>query len=95
MVLFCSDHQDVSNNIHFDLEVTLRSCDLRSTCDLDLIRSSYTYPYVYQREDLDDALSFALTYLTQKLLTKKNFLPLRSRHFCAIVLLLDTSMFFL
>ena len=29
--------------IHFDLEVTLRSSDLRSTGDLDLMRSPYTY----------------------------------------------------
>ena len=33
--------------IHVDLEVTLRSRDLRSTVDLDLMRSSYTYFDVY------------------------------------------------
>ena len=39
----CSAYQEASNDIHFDLEVTLRSSDLRSTGDLDLIRSPYTY----------------------------------------------------
>ena len=27
MVSLCSDHQDASNNIHFDIEVTFRSRD--------------------------------------------------------------------
>ena len=52
--------------IHFDLEVTLRSRDLRSPLDLDFLRSYYTYFDAYKREDLDGALSFALTQLVQK-----------------------------
>ena len=57
MVSLCSAHRDGSNDIHFDLEVTLRSRDLRSPLDLD-----YTHFDAYEREDLDDgALSFALT----------------------------------
>ena len=56
MVSLCSAHQDASNDIHFDLEVTLRS-----PLDLDLMRSYYTYFDAYQLEDLDGALSFALT----------------------------------
>ena len=47
--------------IHIDLEVTLRLRDLRSTIDLDLMRSSYTYFDAYRREDLDGAVMFALT----------------------------------
>ena len=65
MVSLCSAHQDASNDIHFDLEVTLRSRDLRSPLDLDLIISFYTYFDAYQREDLDGALNFALTQLVQ------------------------------
>ena len=80
MVSLCSAHQAASNDIHFDLEVTLRSRDLRSPLDLDLMRSYYTYFDAYQQEDLDGALSFALAHLVQKLLAK-NSLALRSRHF--------------
>ena len=47
----------------FDLEVTIRSRDLRSTGDLDLTRSSYTYIDAHQREDLDDSVVFALAQL--------------------------------
>ena len=79
MVSLCSAHQDASNDIHFDLEVNLRSRDLRSPLDLDLMRSLYTYFDAYEREDLDGALSFALAHLVQKL--TQNFLALRSRHF--------------
>ena len=35
----CSAHQNASTDIHFDLEVTLRSRDMRSHTDLDLMRS--------------------------------------------------------
>ena len=80
MVSLYSAHQDASNDIHFDLEVTLRSRDMRSPLDLDLMRSWYTYFDAYQREDLDGALTFALTQLVQKLLAT-NSLALRSRHF--------------
>ena len=80
MVSLCSAQQDASNDIHFDLEVTLMSNDLRSPLDLDLMRSLHTYFDAYQGEDLDGALSFALTQLVQKLLTN-NCLALRSRHF--------------
>ena len=65
MVSLCSAHQDASNDIHFDLEVTLRSRDLRSPLDLDLMRSYYTYFDAYQREDLDGAVSFALAQLVE------------------------------
>ena len=80
MVSLCSAHQAASNDIHFDLEVTLRSRDLRSPLDLDLLRSLYTCFDAYERENFDGALSFALTQLGQKLLAK-NSLALRSRHF--------------
>ena len=80
MVSLCSAHQAASNDIHFDLEVTLRSHDLRSPLDLDLMRSYYTYFDAYQREDLDGALSFALAHLVQTILTQSS-LTLRSRHF--------------
>ena len=80
MISLCSAHQAASKNIHCDLEVTLRSRDLRSPLDLDLMRSYYTYFDAYQREDLDGALSFALAYFVQKVLVK-NSLALRSRHF--------------
>ena len=72
MASLCSAHQDASNDIHFDLEVTLRSRGLRSPLDLDLMRSYYTYFDAYQREDLDGALSFALTQLVQKLFAKNS-----------------------
>ena len=77
MVSLCSAHQDASNDIHFDLEVTLRSRDLRSP--LDLMRSWHICFDAYQRENLDGALSFALAHLVQKLLAK-NSIALRS-HF--------------
>ena len=60
MVSLCSAHQDASNDIHFDLEVTLRARDLRSTADLDIMRSSYRYSDAYRREDLDGNVIFAL-----------------------------------
>ena len=60
MGLLCSAHQNASNDIHFDLEVTLRARDLRSTADLDLMRSSYRYSDAYGREDLDGTVIFAL-----------------------------------
>ena len=80
MVSLCSAHQDASNDIHFDLEVTLRSRDLMSLLDLDLMRQWYTYFDVYQRGDLDGALTFALPHLVQKLLAN-NFFVLKCRHF--------------
>jgi len=80
MVSLCSAHQAASNDIYVDLEVTLRSRDLWSPLDLDLMRSWYTYFDAYQREDLDGALSFALAHLVQKLLVK-NSLALSRRHF--------------
>ena len=81
-------------NIHVDLEVTLRFRDLRSTFDLDLMRSTDAYSDSFQREDLDGARwcdgVFALARLVQKLWAKKvplsssatifTFLPLW-RHF--------------
>ena len=63
MISLCSVHQAASNDIHFDLEVTLRSRDLRSPLDLDFMRSYYTYFDAYQGGDLDGALSVALTQL--------------------------------
>ena len=63
MVSLCSAYQDASNDIHFDIQVTLRSRDLRSSLDLDLMRSSYTYVDMYQREDLDGAIIFYLAQL--------------------------------
>ena len=41
--------------------LTLRSRNLRSPLDLDLMRSWYTYFDAYQRKDLDCAVSFAQT----------------------------------
>ena len=48
MVSLCLAHQDASNDMHVDLQVTLRSRDLRSTVDLDLMWSSYTDFDAYQ-----------------------------------------------
>ena len=45
----CSAHQAALNDIHFDLEVTLRSRDLRSPLDLDLMRSYYIFRCVSTR----------------------------------------------
>ena len=39
MVSLCSAHQEASNDIHVNFEVTLRSRDLRSPFKLDLMRS--------------------------------------------------------
>ena len=48
MVSLCSALQDASNDMHVDIEVTLKSHDLRATVVLDLMRSSYTYFDAYQ-----------------------------------------------
>ena len=58
MASLFSVHQDASNALHVDLEVTLRSHDLRTTVDVDLIRSSYTYFDAYQRDDLDGTVRY-------------------------------------
>ena len=71
MVSLCWGHQDASYDIHLDLEVMLRSHDVRSSDDLDRMRSLYTYSDVYQWEELDGAVSVALARLVQKLLSKK------------------------
>ena len=44
MVSLCSDHQDASNNVHFDIEVTFRSRD-------EVMIYVLTYFDAYQRED--------------------------------------------
>ena len=67
--------------MHVDIEVTLRSRDPRSTVDLDLMRSSYAYIYAYQWEDLDGTDIFALVWLVQKLLAKKNSFVPKYRYF--------------
>ena len=67
MVSLCSAHQDTLNDIYFDLEVMLRSRDLRSPLDLDLMRSWYTFSLAHQQEDLDGAVIFALTQSMQNL----------------------------
>ena len=51
--------------------LTLRSRDLRSTIDLELMRSSYKYVDAYRREDFNGIVIFALTWIVQKLLAKK------------------------
>ena len=79
MVSLCSAHKDKSNGIHFGIEITLSSRDLRSPFDLDLMRSSYTYFDAYQRQDLDGAV-FVLAWLVEKLLAK-NTLVLMCRDF--------------
>ena len=48
MISLCSANQGAPNDTHVDLEVTLRSRDLRSTVDLDLMKSSYAYFDAYQ-----------------------------------------------
>ena len=53
MASLCSAHQDASNDMYADLEVTLRSRDPRST--IDLIKSSYIFSNAYQREKLNGA----------------------------------------
>ena len=80
MVSLCSAHQYESNDTHFDLQVTLRSRDLRSTGDLDLMRSPHAYTDAYQREDLDGIVAFALAWLVQKILTN-SYLFLKCRYF--------------
>ena len=60
MVSLRSTHQDTSKDIHVDLQVTLRSRDLRSSVDLDLIRSSCTSSNAYQGDALDGTVIFAL-----------------------------------
>ena len=52
MVSLCSA-QDALIDIHVDLKVTLKSRDLRSTVDLNFMRSSYTCFDEYQREYLE------------------------------------------
>ena len=42
-VSLCLAHQNALNDIHVDIEVRLRSRELRSTVTLDPMRSSYTY----------------------------------------------------
>ena len=79
MVSLCSAHHDASNDIHFDLEVTLRSRDMRSHLDIDLMRQLCIHFDAYQRKDLDGAVSFALAQLVQKLLAKHS-LVLKCRH---------------
>ena len=72
MVSLCSPHQDASNDMHIDLEVTLRSRGLRSTFELDLVRSSYTFFDAYRGEKLDGTAIFVLAWLVQKLLAKNS-----------------------
>ena len=43
MVSLCSAHHDALTDIHFGLEIMLRSRDLRSTVDFDLSRLTYAY----------------------------------------------------
>ena len=79
MISLCSAYQNASNDIHFDLEVTLRSRDLRSTCDLHFM-SSYAPSDVYQREDFDDGINYALASLVKQLLAK-NSIVLKYHYF--------------
>ena len=72
MVSLCSAHQDASNDIHFELEVTLRSRDLRSPLQLDLMRSSYACSDAYQQQDLDSVIIFVLTQLVKHIIGKKS-----------------------
>ena len=81
MVSLCSDHHDASNDLKFDLEVTLRPCDMRSTGDLDLMKSTYKYSDAYQREDLDGAVIFVLYSLVSSKLIGENSLLLKCRYF--------------
>ena len=69
----CSAHQDASNDLHFDLKVTLRSRDLSSPLVLDLMWPLYTYSDAYQQEDPDGAVSFSLAQIVQKSLAKTPF----------------------
>ena len=69
----------------------LRSRDLRSPLDLDLMRSSYTQFDLYQREDLDGAIVFALARLVEKDLAKKKT-PLSSS--AAILILYPCDVIF-
>ena len=85
MVSLCSAHQYASNDIHFYLEVTLRSRYLRSPLDLDPMRSWYTYSDAYQCVDLDGGVSFSLAWLVHQTLLAK--IPLFSS---AAILILFT-----
>ena len=74
MLSLCSAHQDASNDINIDLEVTLRSRDLRTPLDLNHMRSSYANFDAYKCEDLHSCVTFVLARLVQKKLTKKKLL---------------------
>ena len=66
--------------MNIDLEVTLRSRDLRTTLDLDHMRSSYANFDAYKCEDLHSFVTFVLARLVEKKLVK-NFLVLHCLHF--------------
>ena len=72
-------YQDALNDLHFDVEVTLRSPDLRSTRDLELISSSYTHFDACQRENLDGTAIFVLAQLVQVI--GNNSFDLKCRYF--------------
>ena len=61
MVSLCSALQDASNDMHVDIEVTLKSRDPRATVVLDLMRSSYTYFDAYDR--INEIISMVLLFL--------------------------------
>ena len=48
MVSLYSTHQDASDDMHVDLEVMLRSLDLRSIVYLDLMRLTHAHFEAYQ-----------------------------------------------
>ena len=64
MVSLCSaSHQDASNDIHVDLEVTLRSRDLRSIVDLNLMRYMHISTHMHISMRMNERISIALLVL--------------------------------
>ena len=84
MVSFSSSHQDASNDIHFDQfwsNLTLRSRDLRSSFDLDLLGSKHKYFDASRWEEHDGVWIMALSLSIQKLSANNSMVNLgRWRH---------------
>ena len=76
MVSLCSAHQDAPNYIHDDFEVTLRSCDLKSTVDFDRMKSSHRYIFLYFH-----IMLLFFSKVTSKVIGKNNSFVLKCCYF--------------
>ena len=54
-------------------QVTSRDLDLRSSSDIDLLRSTRTYFDAFRREEQDAAKIMSLAFLVLKLFAKNRF----------------------